>query len=283
MASLSYPDYGAGGLFVNKKTAKRYENMRHLEPLIATVIENPTNRDLKYTWLGKTGTFVSAKSSITVPYEVYTAATPSQRAQMGTALKAKMVKISYNVRGIKTKDVKTISTYVQHGKTPSAKATPPKNEALEKATANAKAVKESREKAAAEPRKEVIREVGDGKNAIKDSQDIVQKATGQKTLSMKEAMGWEEPPTEDTRQNQEAEVVTMNDALTEEVGDPLEKAAAAAAAETKKKEQDAKLAEATKPAAEKKADAAAKAKRSAAAKKAAATRKAKAVDKAKNK
>jgi hypothetical protein len=259
--------------------------MRHLEPLVATVIENPTNRDLKYTWLGKNGTFVKSKSSITVPYEVYSVATPSQRAQLGAALKAKIVKISFDVRGVKTKDVKSISTYVKHGKQLAAKATPPKNEALEKAEANAKAVKEAREKKAeeAKARTEVIREVGDGKDAIKDSQDIVQKATGQETLSMQEAMGWEKPPTEDTRQSQETETVTMNDALTEEVGDPLEKAAAAAEADKKKKDQDAKLEEATKSPDEKKADEAATAKRKAAAKKAAATRKANAAKKGKNK
>jgi hypothetical protein len=253
--------------------------MKHLEPLIATEIKNPTNRDLKYTWLGKNGTFVKAGASITVPYEIYTAATPSQRSQLGAALKAKMVKISYEIRGVPTKDVKSISTYIRHGKNLASKATPPPNKALEKAEANAKAIKEAQDKKAA-ARKDIISDVGDGKDAIEDSKDIVQKATGQETLSMQEAMGWEKPPTEDTRQPQEAETVTMNDALTEEVGDPLAKAAAAAEAETKKKEQDAKLAEATKPAAQKKADAAAKAKRSAAAKKAAATRKAKA---AKNK
>lgn len=256
--------------------------MRYFEPLLATVVENTTNRDLKYTWLGKNGTFVKAKSTMTVPYEVCTAATPSQRSALGEALKAKIVKLSYNVRGIKTNDVKTISTYPVNGKTPSGKAVTTPNKALDKAKADAKLIADKKEAAAkAEPRKEVIREVGDGKDAITDSQDIVQKATGQETLSMKEAMGWQEPPSEDPRQDQEVETVTMNDALTEDVGDPLEKAAAAAAAETKKKEQDAKLAEATKPAAEKKAEAAAKAKRSASAKKAAATRKAKA--KGKNK
>jgi hypothetical protein len=252
--------------------------MRHFEPLVATVIENPTNRDLKYTWLGKNGTFVKSKSSITVPYEVCTAATPSQRSQLGAALKAKMVKISFEVRGLPTEKVKSISTYIKYGKALASKATPPKNIALEKAQANAKLVKEANAKKE-EARKDIIRDVGDGKDAIEDSKDIVQKATGQETLSMQEAMGWEKPPTEDTRQPQEAETVTMNDALTEEVGDPLAKAAAAAEADTKKNKQDAKLAEATKPAAKKKAEAEAKAKRSAAAKKAAATRKAKAAKK----
>jgi hypothetical protein len=254
--------------------------MKHLEPFIATEIKNPTNRDLKYTWLGKNGTFVKAGASITVPYEIYTAATPSQRSALGAQLKAKMVQISYEVRGIKTKDVKSISTYPRYGKNLASKATPPKNVALEKAQANAKAIEEAKTKKE-EARKDIIRDVGDGKDAIKDSQDIVQKATGQETLSMQEAMGWEQPPTEDTRQPQEAETVTMNDALTEEVGDPLAKAAAAAEAETKKKAQDKKLKEATKTAAEKKADAAATAKRKAAAKKAAATRKANAAKKKK--
>ncbi len=258
--------------------------MRYFEPLLATVVENTTNRDLKYTWLGKNGTFVKAKSTMTVPYEVCTAATPSQRSALGEALKAKIVKISYNVRGVKTNDVKSISTYPVYGKTPSGKAVTAPNKALDKAQADAKLIADKRaEKEAAakeEPRTEVIREVGDGKDAITDSQDIVQKATGQKTLSMKEAMGWQEPPSEDPRQDQEAETVTMNDALTEDIGDPLEKAAAAAEAEKKQKVQDDKLAEATKSPDEKKADAAAKAKRSTAAKKAAATRKAKSKAKA---
>jgi hypothetical protein len=220
--------------------------MRFFEPTVATVVTNPTNQDLKYTWLGKNGTFVKAKSSITVPFEVYTAATPSQRAQLGTHLKGKLVKLSYNIREIPTKKVKSISTHVVYDKTPAGRATTPPNTKKEKADEDAAAIKAAEEKKA-EARTQIIQDVGDGKDAVEDSKDLVQKATGQETVTMQDAMGWEEPPTDDTRQPQEAENVTMNEALTEGVGDPLEKAVEAAEQEKKAAEQKEKLAAAKKP------------------------------------
>jgi len=258
--------------------------MRFMEPTIATVVTNPTNRDLKYTWLAKNGMFVKAKSSVTVPYCAYTNASPSQRSQMGEAMRSKMVKLEYLVRGVPAIPVKTLSTSVQYKRpkveapkpapAPAAPAPPPPPAPAPHPPKKEKAKKEKAKKED-KPRTEIITAVGEGKDAVKDSTDIVQKTTGQKTVSMQEAMGWDVPPTEDPRMPQTVEAVKMDDALTEGVGDPLEKAAAAAA-----KEQKAKAA--AKPKTKAKASTAKKAvdpKRSAAAKKAAATRKANAAKK----
>jgi hypothetical protein len=237
--------------------------MRSVEPTIATVIQNPTNRDLKYTWAGKGGMFVKAGGTVTVPYDVYTAANPAQRAALGNALKSKMVKLTYKVRKpAKAQSVDSISQYVERDDVPSSRAIPPVNKAeeLAKKAAEEEAAKkeaEAKEKKK-EPRKEIIREVGDGKDANKDSKDIVQKATGQETVSMKEALGWDEPDTDDTREDQEIDDVKMEDALSENIGDN----AAKKEAEAKAKE------EAEKAVAEKKK------KRREAAKKAAKTRRA---------
>jgi len=242
---------------------------RSVEPTIATVIKNPTNRDLKYRWVGKSGLYVKAGGTVTVPYDVYTAANPAQRAALGQAIKSKMVELTYEVRKpLAAKSVKSISHHVRVDGQLSSKATPPPNvkkEAADKAAAEAEAKKKAEAEAAKkaeaekdkEPRKEIIRTVGEGKDANKDSKDIVQKATGQKSVSMREALGWEEPETEDTREDQEVEDVKMEEALSENIGDNAAKKAEAEEAAKKAEEE----------ASEKKK------KRSEAAKKAAATRK----------
>jgi len=237
---------------------------RSVEPTIATVIKNPTNRDLKYRWVGKSGLYVKAGGTVTVPYDVYTAANPAQRAALGQAIKSKMVELSYEVRKpLAAKSVKSISHHVKVDGQLSSKATPPANvkkEAADKAAAEAEAKKKAEAEAAKkaeaekakEPRKEIIREVGEGKDANKDSKDIVQKATGQKSVSMREALGWEEPETEDTREDQEVEDVKMEDALSENIGDnpakkaEAEKAAAEEAAKKKKRSEAGKKAAATR-------------------------------------
>lgn len=292
--------------------------MRFLEPLIATVVSNPTNQDLKYTWLSKTGMFVKAKSSVTLPYCVYTDATPSQRAQLGEAIRAKYVQLAYQVRGLPVEQVTNISTSAVYGKAkrrrkvklaPVVKPVEPPPKPVEPVEpvepevprVSKKVRREQREarRVRRASRTEIINAVGEGKDALEDGKDLVQKATGQETVSMQKALGWKEPPTEDTRGPQEAEAVTMNAAVTEGVGDPFEKAAEAAAKEKKATEQKKKL-DATKapikppakPAAPAKpaetaqpltAAAKQKLKRSAAGKKAAATRAANKVENAKKK
>lgn len=261
--------------------------MSSCEPTVATIIKNLTNQDIKCNWIGKAGMCIMAGKTLTLPYDVYTAASKIQRANLDQAIKAKTVEIAYKVRKpITVQRVKSIQPFVMHGEQLPGKAATPPNKANEiKAAAEAAAkarkkqakknAKKKAERQAKKQRTEIIRTVGEGKNAIEDSRDLIQKATGQKSMSMQEAMGWEAPATEDTRQPQEAETVTMTDAITEEVGDPLAKAAAAAKKEAQEKARAAKL-EAAKKASSTTADAAAaaKKKRSEAAKKAAATRKA---------
>ena len=239
--------------------------MRFCEPTLASVIKNPTNQDLKYTWLGKSGMFVKAGATVTVPYDVYTAANSAQRADLGLALKGKTAQLTYKVRKpVGSKRVKRISTHVITEDGPSGKSATPPNLAKEAAAKHqaeleAKKAKEARAVARSRralARTEIIRNVGEGKDAIEDSKDIVQKATGQKTVSMQEAMGWEPPPTNDPRQPQDIEVITMNNALSSEVGDPLEKAAAAARKESAERAAAAKLAAAKQPAVDDKAAAA---------------------------
>lgn len=227
-----------------------------MEPTIATVITNPTNRDLKYAFLAKNGMYVKAGASVTLPYDVFTAASSGQRAQLGQALKTKMVRMSYISR-LTVESVKTVPNGVVHGK-----AAVPAKEAPQ--AAPAPAPKEEPKDEPKKPRDEIIVATGEGKDAVKDSEDLVQKFTGQETTTMRDAMGWEAPPTDDPRTPQEAEVVKMNEAVTENIGDPEEKAAAAAAKEA---------------AAKKTTEKAVDPKKSAAAKKAAATRKANAAKK----
>jgi hypothetical protein len=248
------PGLGSGGFF-RYKQAIRYEIMsRYVEPTISTVIKNPTNRDLKYSWIGANGMFVGAGKSIVIPYCVFTAGTPTQRSAMGEALRAKMAVISYRSR-LPIEKVKSIKSTITHEA--SAKKAAPKKEAPKK-----------EEKP---PREDIIVPTGEGKDAVEDSKDLVQKFTGQETTTMRDAMGWEQPPTDDPRTGQEAETVTMADAMKEGVGSPEEKAAEAAT-----KEKAAKKTAAEKPAANKAVDP----KKSAAAKKAAATREANAAKKA---
>jgi len=242
--------------------------MRYVEPTIATVLTNPTNRDLKYTWAGKVGTAVKAGGTVILPYDVYTAANTSQRANLDQALKSKMVKMKYITRApIQIEQVDSISTSVVRidgAQTPAAPAAAnarpiPKDEP---------AIDETKPK-----REKVIEPVADNKDVLKDGEDLVQKYTGQKTTTMRDAMGWKAPETSDTRKEQEVKNITMNDAMTENIGDPIAKAAALAEKEAKAKAQAAKLAKATK------AEPAVDPKKSAAAKKAAETRRKKAAAK----
>lgn len=201
-------------------------------PRIASVIMNPTDRDLKYGFIGTNGICVKSMKTVTLPYCVYTAANRSQRKALETALSTKMVKIKYLARGIEVENVQSIVDGTVWGEleedTPAddqndevaGDEQPPNGENPDDAAPPA-------DPAPPEAREKVINAVGDGKDAVEDSKDIVQKATGQETVGMREAMGWEDPATNDTREDQKAEVVTMEEALTEEVGDPIEKAAAA--------------------------------------------------------
>lgn len=227
-----------------------------MEPTIATVIKNPTNRDLKYSFLGTGGMYVQAGATVTLPYDVFTNATSGQKAQLGHALKTKMVRMSYKTR-IPVEEVKTIANGVVHDNPKKAKAASKPAPAPAPATVTAREEKVEADKKA---REEIVVATGEGKDALKDSEDLVQKFTGQETTTMRDAMGWEPPPTDDPRTPQELETVSMSDATSENVGDPVEKAAAAA-----KKEVSSK--KAVDP------------KKSAAAKKAAATRKANAAKK----
>ncbi len=213
-----------------------------MEPTIATVVTNPTNRDLKYQFLGAHGMFVKAGCTVTLPYDVFTAATSGQKAQLGQALKTKMVKVTYETR-LPVKKVKTIKNGVVHtAKTKKAK----KAEETSPDPAPAPATKAARDKKVEEDKKareEIIVSTGEGKDAeeaLKDSEDLVQKFTGQETTTMRDAMGWEDPATDDPRTPQELETVKMNDAASENVGDPEEKAAAAAKKETSKKKSSKK-------------------------------------------
>jgi len=218
--------------------------MHHTEPLIATVVTNPTNRSLKYTWLGKSGIFVKAKSSVIVPFDVYTAATPVQRKMLATAVNTKMVELSYQVNGVSTTKVDSIQNRMVHG------------EAVEKAKAEAKKKAKVKEepKVEEEPkpkkRTQIINAVEEGEGRLKDAEDLVQKATGQKTVTMRDAMGWEKPETDDPRTVQKAKDIDMEDALTENVGDPIAKLAKAEAAKeaaaAKKRSEAAKKAAATR-------------------------------------
>lgn len=241
--------------------------MRNSEPTIASVVTNPTARDLKYKWIGSNGVIIKAGQTVVYPYCVYTAGTKTQKAELTQALQTKMVKLKYRVAGgVEVDHVTAITDGIVY------ETEQKQIEAAAKAAEKAAEPKKSREK--------IINAVGDGKDAVEDSKDIVQKATGQETVSMRDAMGWQEPGTSDTRQGQDAEVVSMDEALTENIGDPVEKAAKAAEKEQAQEAvKTAQEIEADKAKAEADAEAAAAAKRSAASKKAAETRKKKAAAK----
>ena len=245
MTRPPYPNIGFGGFPYNPLVARRYE-MHYTQPLVATVITNPTNRDLKYTWLGKNGTFVRAGSTVTVPYEVHTAANVNQRAQLAQAINSKLVTISYESRN-PTRRVKAISNKIvknQGVETPVEvvpKVEAPKVEAPKVAPVKPKstrAERQARREARRETRRnkrmaeqlkreQVIIPVAEDKTSkLKDTEDLVQKVTGQETLTMREAMGWDDPDTDDTREEQEVADIDMEAALTENVGDPLAKLAA---------------------------------------------------------
>jgi hypothetical protein len=210
-----------------------------MNPPIATVVTNPTNRDLKYLWLGKNGMHVRAGSSVVLPYCVYTACTsPTKRKMIDKALKTKMVKLTYRT-SLPIEAVKKLNPAITAEKPVDAEkpAPAPKKEEPKK-----------------EAREDIIVSTGDNKDIVRDSEDLVQKFTGQETTTMRDAMGWEPPVTDDPRSPQEAEVVKMSDAIVENVGDEEEKAAAAAAKDkaakkTTKKTVDSKRSEAAKKAA----------------------------------
>ena len=225
-----------------------------MKPVIATVVTNPTNRDLKYQWLGPKGMIVKAGQTVTVPYCAYTMAKSATiKGMMGKAIETKMALVSYKTT-LKTESVANIEARVSIEVATKKKAVKP--EPPEKEEPKKEEPKEARE--------EIIVATGEGKDAVSDSEDLVQKFTGQETTTMRDAMGWEPPETDDPRTPQETDVVKMQDAMTENVGDEEEKAAAAAAKEQKATKQKAPA---------KKDDEAVDPKKSAAAKKAAATRK----------
>lgn len=212
--------------------------MRTVRPLVATVITNPTARDLKYQFIGTNGMTVRAGQTVILPYDVYTAARPTQRGQLGQYMESKLVKISIQSR-VPVEKVPDLSSTVERPGNPTEPVVAKDLAEVEETPVEVK-----------EPREKIVVATGEGKDAVEDSKDLVQKFTGQETVSMRDAMGWEAPPTDDPRTPQEAEVVTMDQALTENVGDPEEKAAAAAAKEAAAKGIDPKKSAAAKKAAE---------------------------------
>jgi len=178
--------------------------------MIATVVSNPTDRDLKYGWIGANGMFVTAGQSVTLPYCVFTKGTPAQKAQMALAIESKMTKVVWKVRA-GTGSVVVVNSIEPKILYKAADAD------IEKALATAEAGGKNVD--ADTPREKVIVAVGEGVNAVEDSKDVVQKATGQETVGLRKALGWEEPDTDDTRTEQKEEVLTMDEALTEGIGD----------------------------------------------------------------
>lgn len=175
---------------------------RYAEPIVATKITNPTNQDLKYTWLGNNGMFVKAGSSITVPFDVHSAATPAQRPQLASAIAGKMVKLEVLVRkDVKVTQVAGLDTKIVVHDSPKVSR---------KAPAKAAETKE------APKREKIINAVEDGENNLASGEDLVQKATGQETVSMRDSLGWNEQETTDPRTpDQKPKDVLMEEALTE--------------------------------------------------------------------
>jgi len=204
------------------------------EPFVSTVVHNPTSSDIKYRWIGKNGLIVTAGSSVTLPYEVFTAAPPQLRGTLDQDVEEKTVIIKYLVRGIQTEQtrhtavkpevvsVKVITPAVQPVPTVKPVAKPAAKPAAKEApTATVvspvkPAVREDvhdvskpyERKSSVDSSKPVDLNNVMGWSKKEDSPAEVQSAP--KTINMEEALGW--PKKEEPK----AETVKAEPARTEE-------------------------------------------------------------------